>query len=53
MRIELQTRWFRILVEILEPGPPYSRYRVISPRLDGPVGRELLREIRKQLRDCP
>jgi hypothetical protein len=53
MRFELQTSWFRILVEILEPGQLFSRYRIISPRLDGPIQRELHRRIRRQLRTGP
>jgi hypothetical protein len=53
MRVQLQTDWFRILFEIFEPRPALSRYRMISPRLDGPVQRQLQRRIRKQLRPGP
>jgi hypothetical protein len=53
MRVQLQTDWFRILVEIFEPRPALSRYRMISARLDGPIQREMHRRIRKQLRAGP
>lgn len=50
MRFDWQTRWVRILIEILEPVHEITRYRVVSRRDDGRLARDLTRRIHHQMK---
>ncbi len=50
MRLQFQTRWLRVWVEILPRLREIRRYRVVPPSLEGPTGRMMHRRIAWKLR---
>jgi len=53
MKLEFQSRWFRVLIELFPAAPGFRRYRVrVAPtRLDGSLGRLLCRRIERRVRN--
>jgi hypothetical protein len=49
MKLEFQSRWLRVMVEFLEPWPPFRRYRVVPPGLETPTRRWLRRQIIRRM----
>ena len=45
MKFEFQTRWFRLLIEILRAVPEIRRYRAVPASLEGSTCRLLRRRI--------
>ncbi len=50
MKLEYQSRWLRVLLEILPVSPAIRRYRALPPPLEAPTGRLLRRKILRRLR---
>ncbi|MHC1765691.1 MAG: hypothetical protein AB9869_15565 [Verrucomicrobiia bacterium] len=50
MKLELDTRWLRVLIELFPDLVPIRRYRALRPSLEGPAARHLCRRIARQLR---
>jgi len=50
MKLEYQSRWLRLVIELLPTLPAIRRYRVAPVRLEGQTGRLLQRRIARQMR---
>jgi hypothetical protein len=50
MKLEYQSRWLRLVIELLPTLPAIRRYRVAPVRLEGQTGRLLQRRIAHQMR---
>ncbi len=50
MKLEYQSRWLRLVIELLPALPEIRRYRVAPVRLEGQVGRLLRQRIDWQMR---
>lgn len=50
MKLEYQSRWLRLVIELLPRLPEIRRFRVATVRLEGQTGRLLQRRIANQMR---
>ena len=51
MKLEYQSRWFRVLIELFPAVPAIRHYRIATAKLDGSTSRFLRRQIHRRLRD--
>ncbi|MEI6784032.1 MAG: hypothetical protein WCQ21_24325 [Verrucomicrobiota bacterium] len=49
MKLEYQSRWLRLVIELFPTLPAIRRYRVAPVHLEGQAGRHLQRRIAHQL----
>ncbi|MBE0541538.1 MAG: hypothetical protein IH623_09145 [Verrucomicrobia bacterium] len=50
MKLDIHTRWLRLLIEFLPASPAIRRYRALPSRFDSQMGRLLQRQITRQMR---
>jgi hypothetical protein len=50
MKLEYQSRWLRLLIELFPALPEIRRYRVLPASLDRHTGRRLRRQVARQVR---
>ena len=49
MKLEIHSRWLRVLIELFPALPAIRRYRISASRQEGPTGRYLQRKIAREL----